>query len=343
MVYKKKIICKLLFASFLIARTPFEYAFLLSSGYDNNVMRLSSEEFKRANQNVDLLGGVEKFDSFIYKVGFKGKKSLWELGKKEFFIKGNIDWANYQHNQYKKYWSSGLDLTYKWGSFRNIRYSLRHLNNFYLRHYIDRDISTSKLSPCLFTDHNQKLLITFLIQKNFWANFGIGFLQRYYAEPFREFDLDIFYFRFKLSKKIKKIGSISFQLENGLANSDLNLSDFRPSSFDRSYKTLEWYIPIILKSKLKILNEFGFSIRNENREYVAESLNDPLHSGRNHFDTKYDFWVKKDINNTISAKFSTRIRRRNTFSEYDWVSDLKSFNQVQVLLKIEWKLIYDKY
>ena len=203
MVYQK-IIYKLLFASFLIARTPFEYGFSFSSGYDNNVMRLSSKEFRKAAQNLDLLGGAENFDSFTYKIGFKGKKSYWELDRKELFIKGNIDWTNYQHNQYKKYWSSGLDLVYKWGSYKNIKYSLRHLNNFYLRHYIDRDISTSKLSPCLFTDHNQKLAITFLIKKNFWANFGIGFLQRYYRKPFKEFDLDIFYSRFRVSKKIAK-------------------------------------------------------------------------------------------------------------------------------------------
>ena len=343
MIYLKIIILKIFFISFSFAKTPFEYGFSLSSGYDDNVMRLSSQEFNEASQNRDLMGGAKKFDSFRYKIGFNSKKSLWQKGKKELFARGNLNRINYQHNKNKKYWSSGFDLIYKWGSYKNIRYSLRHLNNFYLRHYVDRDISNSKISSCLFTDQNQKISITYLIQKKNWVNFGVGYLQRYYNVPFTEFDLDIYYIRGKINQKISRIGSISLQLENGFAISNYDSDSFRPSSFNRSYETLEWYLPFILKYRSKILKEIGFSIRQENRQYVAEDLNDPLHSGRNHVDNKYDIWIKKDINEIISATFTSRFRRRDTQSQYEWVTDLKSFNQIQLWFKIEWDLIYDQY
>ena len=49
------------------------------------------------------------------------------------------------------------------------------------------------------------------------------------------------------------------------------------------------------------------------------------------------------INPNVSIRFSTRYRERMTYSQYKWVSSLKSFNQLQTWLKLEWNLLYDKY
>ncbi len=337
------IILSLILFSPMFGKTPIEYSFSFASGYDDNVMRFSNQEFKKAANNLNIMGGVKSFDSFTSRFGVNAKKTIWELGKREVYFKSNLNWNDYYHNKNKKYWSGGLGLTYKWGSYKNIRYSIKHLDDFYLRHYIDRDVSNSKVSPCLFSDQNQKISITYLIQKVYWANFSVGILQRYYNKPFKEFDLDIIYFKTKISRKIRKIGSISFQIENGFATSQSHLVQFRPSSFNRSYDMMEWYLPLIIKPKSRFLKEFGFSIKQENRKYIAEELNDPLHSGRDHLDTKYDFWFKKKINETITATLSNRFRIRETNSKYDWVGDLKSFNQFQIWLKIEWELVYDQY
>ena len=343
MVFLRIIYFKMILMSLTFGKTPIEYGFSFSSGYDDNVMRLSLKEVSEVSSNPDIMGGAKKLDSFTSKIGLFSKKSLWQWGKKELVLKGNIHWADYYHSQYKKYWSGGLDIIYKWGSYKNVKYTLRHLDDFYLRHYINRDISNTEASPCLFSDQNQKITITYLVHKPYWANLSIGYLQRYYKIPFTEFDLDIIYFKSKISRKIKNIGSISFQIENGFAKSKSHLREYRPSSFNRSYEMMEWFLPLAIRPKNIFFKEFGLSIRQENRRYMAEELNDPLHSGRDHLDTKYDIWFKKKINETVSATLSNRFRTRKTNSKYDWVSDLKSFDQFQVWIKIEWEFVYDKY
>ena len=100
---------------------------------------------------------------------------------------------------------------------------------------------------------------------------------------------------------------------------------------------MEWFLPLVIRPRNISFKELGLSIRQENRRYMAEELNDPLHSGRDHLDTKYDIWFKKKINETVSATLTNRFRTRKTNSKYDWVSDLKSFDQFQVWIKIEWE------
>ena len=327
----------------VICRTPIEYSLHFNTGYDSNVMRFSSNETSRAASEEAIMGGAETFDSFVYRIGLKGEKSIWSNGKKDLLLRGNYFWSDYQNNPNKKYWSGGADIIFKWGSYNSIRYVLRNLNSFYLRHYIDRDISPIKMSPCFFTDRNQRFTLTKRINRRNWANLSAGYLQRYYDKPFTEFDLDVYYLRIKLTKKIKKIGSVSLQVDRGKAVDNYNEGKYRPSNFQRSYETVEWYLPLSIKSDVFIFNESGFSIRAEYRSYDAEDPDDPLHSGRGHIDSKYDLWLKKSINENLSVIFSGRYRKRHTDSAYGWVKDLKSFKQLQFWLNIEWDLIYDRY
>ena len=329
--------------SCIYAGTPFEYTLGFTSGYDSNVMRFSDEEFNEASTDSELMGGANTFDSYVLKLGLSGKKTIWGLDKKEVYINGSFNWADYKNNPEKKYWSGAFDATYRWGSYKNIKYGLRHLNSFYLRHYVDRDISNKSLSPCFFNDRNQSIIITQKIKKNYWVNFGVGYLQRYYDKPFTEFDLDIIYFKGKINKRVNNLGSIAFQIDQGRAKSESHYLPQRPSSFDRSYQTLEWYVPIKINKRIKYVDEIGISVRSENRKYDAEDLDDPLHTGRSHQDGKYDFWVKKEMYDSFSVSISSRYRTRNTQSVYSWVTDLKSFEQLQIWLKVEWDLIYDRY
>ena len=99
--------------------------------------------------------------------------------------------SDYVHNSNKDYWSGNISVKYKWGSYRNLKYSLRHLNSYYLRHYIDRDLSLNELKSCSFTDNDQNVSISNRINKRNWYIISFGFLQRYYDKPFTEFDLNL--------------------------------------------------------------------------------------------------------------------------------------------------------
>ena len=343
MFHSKKIINCLLILSCLSAKTPFEYTIGITGGYDNNVLRFSSEEFDQAAMDSDLMGGAKTFDSFVYRIGVSGEKLLWKSMKKEFSVKGLLNWADYRNNPEREYGSGGMDAIFKWGSYQNIKYSLRHLDSFYLRHYVNRDISTETQSPCAFTDRNQSIVLTHRISKRYWASLGVGYLQRYYDKPFTEFDLNINYVKVKINHKLRKLGNISFQINRGRAMSQSHFLPDRPSSFNRSYESLEWYCPIKVQKGIPFLNEIGISVRQDNRVYAAEDPNDPLHSGRNHVDSKYDLWLKKNLTEHMQVTLSGRYRTRETESAYNWVSDLKSFNQWQFWCKMELDLVYDRY
>ena len=301
------------------ASTPLKISIGYHGGYDSNVLRFSQMEIENSSNNKEAMGGANSFDSYINKINTRLEKTIFQLGKKEMSISSSLNLSNYIHNSNKDYWSGNVIATYKWGSYKNIKYIARHLNRYYLRHYIDRDVSTNSLS------------------------FGFGYLQRYYDNPFTEFDLDIYYTRIRLNKRIKKFGTVSLQLDRISADNISFNKTAVSSNFDRSYEGLEWYLPIKIDKNLSYFDQMGLSLRQEIRVYEAEALDDALHSGRDHKDIKIDLWIKKKIGDELEVTFSSRFRQRDTESSYDWVSDLKSFNQMQIWCKIKWAFTYDNY
>ncbi|MDP6819877.1 MAG: hypothetical protein QGG04_00235 [Candidatus Marinimicrobia bacterium] len=343
MIQRKPILVSFIILSWIFPGTPLEYALQFTTGYDSNVMRFSADEYRQAAPASDVMGGADTFDSFVYKLGLSGEKTLWNSRKKLFIVSGNIHWADYRHHPQRKYGSGGFHMQFKWGSYKNIKYSLRHLDRFYLRHYINRDISNTFMESCAFTDQNQSITFTQRVGRREWFNLSAGFLQRYYDRPFTEFDLDITYIRGKINKRFNNFGTVAFQFERGIAENITFGKTAKASELDRSYKTMEWYMPIRIQKRIPFLNEVGISARTETRIYVAEDPDDPLHSGRNHLDTKYDLWLKKSITEIVNVTLTGRYRTRVTNSGFEWVEDLKSFQLLQMWCKIEWDLIYDRY
>ena len=330
-------------SAYIRGGTPLEYSISYTGGYDNNVMRFSKEEFERAAVNPLVMGGSKTFDSFVSKLNISAKKSVLNMRKKSLVVGASYTISDYAQTPEKKYWSGGVDIAYKWGPYRNLKYGVRHLNNFYLRHYVDRDISTTQLAPCLFTDRDQSIQLTQKVMKRSWFSIGGGYLQRYYKKPFAEFDLDISYLKGRLNYKIRNFGTVGVQVSRGRALSKSHHLPDRPSSFNRSYQTTEWYLPLRINKELPLFNEIGFSTRVEYRQYDTENPDDPLHAGRSHIDSKFDMWVKKKLGDSIGLSISSRYRARSTNSDYEWVDNLKSFKQFQHWIKLEWDLIYDRY
>ena len=328
---------------FAFSSTPTYYKFSYSAGYDNNVLRFSKSEIKESNSNPSILGGANSFDSFLNKFSLATDKTIFI--KKNHQVKYNIGISKtlYSNNINKDYWSGNVQLKYRWGSYKNIKYSFRHLNRFYLRHYIDRDISNDSYKPCFFSDQKQMLSFSQKVNKSTWVNLSYISLNRYYDRPFTEFDLDILSYRLKINRKFSSKILLSFQIENGQANNISYLKTAVSSDFDRSYKTKEFYVPLIMNDIISYISTLGMSYRIEDRKYIAENTYDPLHAGRSHQDRKIDMWFEKNINDEIKFIFQIRNRLRDTSSSYKWVDNLKSFRQTQISCKIQWGYIYDKY
>jgi len=327
----------------LMATTPLNLHISYHSGYDSNVMRFSLKEIENIVENRDLMGGANTFDSYINKINTRLQKTIFEIDRKELSLSSSFNLSSYAHNPNKSYWSGNFSTVYKWGSYRNLKYSLRHLNSYYLRHYTNRDVSTNSLRACYFSDRDQIVSLTMPIRNRFWYSIGAGYLQRYYDNSFTEFDLDIYYARLKLNKRIKKFGTVSLQVDRLSADNITYNKTAVSSNFDRSYDAMEWYLPIKMDRSLSYFNQAGLSFRQEIRVYDAEALDDALHSGRNHKDLKIDLWLNKKISDRLEVTISSRFRKRDTESSYEWVKDLKSFKQMQLWCKIKWAFIYDNY
>ena len=329
-------------ASTLGASTPLYMTFGLENGYDSNVLRLSELEKGEAAHYLDMLGGMETFDSHILKGSIQGKKEYYIRGRVLAFS-GSFGLTNYSHSTHKQYNSHRLLVSYKLGSYKKIDYLINHLDQYYLRHYIDRDISSTLLNAAAFTDRNQRIGFSYPLLKRTWLNIWGGYLQRYYNNPFTEFDLDIYYGKIKINRSIRKFGTVVIQFEQVRAVNKTFGETAVASDFDRSYNYYQFYIPISKTKRNRWTDGVGFSTRADIRTYDAENLSDPLHAGRNHLDLKLDVWAKKNITEWITLKSTLRYRSRSTKSQFEWVESLKSFSQWQLACKLEWNMIYDKY
>ncbi len=217
------------------------------------------------------------------------------------------------------------------------------MDSYYIRHYIDRDVSTDELASCSFTDREQRILVSYPIKRRLWTSGFVSYTQRYFDKPFTEFDLDIVTTALKISKKFRGFGTIAFEGKFGVAENITFGKTAKASDLDRSYKHFEWYIPVSYSQGIDVLDEVGISLRLDIRLYGAETMGDPLHSGRSHEEVKWDIWGEKELSENLTLKGSLRYRKRSTDSRFDWVSKLKTFDQVQAWVILEWDMIYDRY
>ena len=83
-------------------------------------------EIENASLNKSVMGSASTFDSYINKVNLRLNKSLFQNGKRELMFSTSYSFSSYAHNPNKDYWSGSTVFTYKWGSYKNIKY----LNDF---------------------------------------------------------------------------------------------------------------------------------------------------------------------------------------------------------------------
>ena len=324
--------------------SPIKWTVGLTNGYDNNVLKLSSVEKKDATLEGDILRGADTFDSHYARFSLSGLKKIQLADRKkqiQFYAKGNI--SNYTQNENRRYWSGNLKATYRWGSYRKLEYSIRQLDSYYIRHYIDRDVSTDELASCSFTDREQRIFVSYPINRRLWTSGFVSYTQRYFDKPFTEFDLDIVTTALKISKKFRGFGTIAIEGKYGIADNISFGKTAKASDLDRSYTHVEWFVPISYNQNFFGFDNVGFSMRRDIRIYGAETLADPLHSGRSHEEVKWDVWGEKNLSENLTLKGSLRYRIRTTNSQFEWVSELKTFDQVQAWVTLEWDMIYDRY
>ncbi|NQT97133.1 MAG: hypothetical protein HQ562_05265 [Candidatus Marinimicrobia bacterium] len=321
-----------------------DWSFQFRNGYDSNVLRLSVLEQERAATNLRILGAMSTFDSYFYRIGGSVTANYRLQGRdRALTLNFSPGLTHYVHSPEKHYTTLAFDIDYSWGAYRHLKFRINRLNNFHLREYIDRDVAAATLEICNFSDANHSLIFSFPVARRTWLTFSGGYLQRYYQLPFTEFDLDIYHSAFRFSRTWRHLLSLALEIKTGYANNITLGRTARSSAMDRSYRFFEFYGPLRLRQLLPGLDEIGTALRCEWRYYQVENPDDPLHSGRNHQDLKLDVWIKRTVFEGLTIKLNLRYRVRDTSSDYEWVSDLKSFHQLQTWLDLNWQPDFNWY
>ena len=226
-------------------RSPVKWTVRLTNGYDNNVLRLSPIEKDNAALNQTILGGAKTFDSHYVRFSLSGHKKI-QLADREkqiqLFFKSNI--SNYIHYKHRQHWSGYAKASYHWGAYQRLEYMVSHLNDYYLRHYKDLDITVNQLFTCSFTDREHRLLVSHPIKLRLWVTGSLSYTQRYYDPSFTEFDSDITMTALKLSKRFRDFGTVSVEGIYGIADNITFGKVAKSSNLDRSYRHMELYLPI---------------------------------------------------------------------------------------------------
>ncbi len=316
----------------------------LTPGYDSNVLRLSGDEKGEAALDPSLLGSMNTFDSPYIRLN-GSISSRYRLKHRTNYIRLYLSagYTTYSHTEEKSYSAGQSSIIYQWKRLFRIGMYHRKLNDFYLRNYLDRDKSNDSYIPCYFSDEETGVDFSYPFTRRMWVVARLLKLKRYYNGEFAEFDLDIYGSRLGLNFEVFERLNTSVDILYSFADNFTYGETARASSFDRSYTSIEWYLPVSYSLKHDIFSELGMAVRQEHRMYAAESLDDPLHSGRDHIDRKFDIWIQTKLSDQVNAKLQSRFRTRTTHSEYEWVEDLKSFKQVQVWMTFSRRLVYDRY
>lgn len=325
-------------------QAPLFYTFAVTQGYDSNVLRLSRREQELSAQEGTLLGSMRTFDSYYVRPRIVVAKTVYFQNRnRRVTTTVDLSRSHYVQSPDRQHWRAAFKLAYRWGAYKRLTFYASRMNRYYLRDYLDWDVSDERLAKCYFNDEDHRLILSYPLRKGVWFTGAAGFLQRYYSKPFPEFDLNIWYMAGRVNLRLPKSGVLGLESEVGAANNIWLNSAARASNLDRGYRYWEIYVPLKFATDWNGLEEMGAAYRGEFRYYEAETFDDPLHSGRNHQDTKVDVWARQRIGDRLSLKLTFRWRQRATYSIYSWVEDLKSFHQIKTWLQLDWEGVYDRY
>ena len=100
-------------------------------------------------------------------------------------------------------------------------------------------------------------------------------------------------------------------------------NSFSTMYMDRSYTQQRYKIAVEKKYFSK--KKFGFIVDIFKRKNTSSLTSDHLHHNRSHIDMSISYWHKINSNKVLIS-----FRKRETYSPYQWVEDLKTFSRITI-------------
>jgi len=323
-------------------RVPIYVKPSVTIGYDNNILRFSSTEIGETVPNDPAMGDAETFDSEIIYPSIEILYSPFLSMEHETNIRMSFGSTQYGQSKNKSYSSLSFRLEHHLGSYQWLKAGYSLQPDLYLRPYRDADTISKLPVACSFANETIFLSYSHPLTQRIWMTMKGRRTNQYYESDFTEFDTEITagYVRFSV-KPLSRLQA-SMWWENGEGENTTYGDGFSATSFDRSYHfnrmgaKIEWKIN---KPSIRI----GLSSDNESRRYGTESVDDPLHSGRSHGDFRYKLQLEKEFINGVTVEGEIRYRERIADSEFEWVTELKSFRKTEFWLTFSYEFILDLF
>tara|TARA_B100001029_G_C15063025_1_gene460347 strand:- start:5404 stop:6450 length:1047 start_codon:yes stop_codon:yes gene_type:complete len=323
---------------------PIYYQINFSTGYDSNILLFSERDIELKEIGDNSLGKIKYYDSDYYRPTFKIIYSPVLLNEYETNFIFNFQNKFYRTFNQKNTFSTNSKFEIKFGSYHWLKFGYNFSPKNYLRRYQDLDVFGGKYFDCLYSYSRGYISYSIPITKKTWTRVTWKISNYYYNEHFTEFDTQYNEFNLYFSNKWNKNVRYSLNLGIGEGNNISYGDGLLSTGHNRSFQTGNIKIS---RSRYNIkvlkLDKFHISFSTDFRNYLSEAIDDPLHSGRFHYDYQIYTSITKKLNSNYSLNLFIKQRKRNTISGYDWVQDLKSFNKFEVGMKFTYNGIYDIY
>ena len=330
-------------------KVPINFNIQSSVGYDSNYLKLSNSELNEISFYPELLGNSESASTLISKNSISLKYNPYLVNNHKTKLEYKISNSYYFASEDKTYSSFGFYVSQHLGKYEWLKWSYLFMPKYYLRDYRDRDdiiieSDTDKiLRNCHFSQGSTTLSYSKWIGLRSWIEGIFNYKTQYYNSDFTEFDLNIVAFGIKLvSKDYKKYpfqiyfiqtlaDNIAFQ--NGLITTDGIDRDYLQRNF--SIKLEREKISSIFFHSVGLLHSLS------SRIYTSNFKSDILHYNRSHTEIKFNLWLKGNIINSLGYRLDVTNRKRTSFSDHEWVENLKNFNKMEYYLTLSYSFSSD--
>ena len=282
-----------------------------------------------------MLGDSKTFDSQIIRSELKFRYSPVFSTKHKTNLIINAASVVFKQSKNKSYSSYGVRFEQHLGPYQWFKIGYSLLPELLLRYYDDRDIISTQLIPCSFSNETIYLSYSYPIIKKTWLRLKGTKINQYYNEHFTEFDTDIFSGELRLTTSYFRKNKFIIFFENGIGTNISYNTGLLTTDLDRSNKFIQfggfwiYYPSKFLKSAILYFTD-------NQRTYLGEDIHDPLHGGRKHEDIQVQIRLKKGLTPNFDIELRSKFRVRNVFSEFEWVEELKSFNRYEFSMKISY-------
>jgi len=233
--------------------------------------------------------------------------------------------------------------SYSW-----LRFGIRYIPKYYLRNFLDRDMSNVDFYECTFSSTEYFSNYSFPLKriKRAWVKLYFGFTQEYYNPSFTEFDLNKSLFQLTINKRLKNKSKLKFEIANGYAenisygSSLLSASLNRSFTFDRLRGDLNLHV-----KKNKLIRNILLSIQIEQRYYSLDSKKYTSDNWKYYIDGKMKikmYWNFSDVYG-VSSLYQYRFRDASSrlYGDFEWVEGAKSYSKHEVWLEFTYKFVTD--